>query len=159
MTVREATAADLDALCAIESACFPDDPWSRGMLAEELVRPGGIVLVAEATAASAYRTTGSPSSPGLSGFAIGWAVLDELHVLQVAVRPEVRRAGLGRALVMALHARAPHAEVAWLEVRHDNLAAITLYERLEYAAIARRPRYYSDGSDCVVMRATLGRAQ
>jgi ribosomal-protein-alanine acetyltransferase len=148
MTVREATAADLDALCAIESACFPDDPWSRGMLAEELARPGGIVLVAEGT-----------SPLGLAGFAMGWAVLDELHVLQVAVRPDVRRAGLGRALVTALHARAPYADVAWLEVRHDNLAAIRLYERMDYAAVARRPRYYSDGSDCVVMRAALRRAQ
>ena len=170
MTLREATSADLDALCAIEASCFPNDPWSRGMLAEELARPGGIFVVledgprvADATCADPGGVAGggkppAPGTPGLIGFAIGWRVLDELHVLQVAVRPEARRGGRGRALVEALHARAPYAELAWLEVRHDNVAALRLYEQLGYAAIARRPRYYADGSDCVVMRADVKRA-
>jgi ribosomal-protein-alanine acetyltransferase len=112
------------------------------MIEEEVRRPGGIFLAAE-------------EDDQLVGFAIGWNVLAELHVLQVAVRPTARRAGLGRKLMIALHEAARGAEAAWLEVRLDNMAAIHLYEGLSYAAVARRPRYYPDGCDAVVMRRKL----
>lgn len=138
--IREATAADLDAVLKLEKRCFSEDPWTRGMLEEEVRRAGGIFLVRE----------------DIRGFAIGWNVLGELHVLQIAVVPEGRRRGAGRALLVELEARAVGAEVAWLEVRADNEAAIGLYASAGYLRVGVRPRYYGDGGDALVMRKRLG---
>lgn len=112
------------------------------MLVEELQRPGGIFRVGE-------------RDGRVVGLAIGWVVLDELHVLQVAVEAPSRGGGRGRLLMQALHAGAPYAGCAWLEVRRDNAPAIALYERLGYGPIAVRARYYDDGCDAVVMRLSL----
>ena len=140
--IRDATAADLEAVLGLEQVCFAEDPWTRPMLEEELNRPGGIFVVGEVDGR-------------VRGLAIGWVVLDELHVLQVAVEPALRGAGHGRRLMDALHAGAPFAGCAWLEVRRDNTAAIALYDRLGYGPIAVRARYYEDGCDAVVMRLSL----
>ena len=142
MLVREATAADVDAVEALERACFPEDPWTRAMVAEELTRPGARFLVAE-------------DGGVVVGFALGLVVLDELSVLQVAVSPERRGQGLGRALMKGLHASARWQDVAWLEVRRSNAPAIALYQGLGYAVVAVRSRYYADGEDAIILRATL----
>lgn len=57
---------------------------------------------------------------------------DELNLHQVAVHPDARRGGLGRALVEHLlgDGRAAGAARVTLEVRRDNRAARALYERL-----------------------------
>lgn len=142
MPIREAHAGDLDALEALEARCFPEDPWTRPMLAEELSRPGGIVLVGE-------------DAGGAWGFVIGLRVMDQLDVLQVAVDPARRGQGLGATLLTALEEAAPHAEEVLLEVRTTNLAAIRLYARAGYTAIATRRGYYRDGADALVLRKAL----
>lgn len=142
MIVRDATAADLDALAALAARAFPEDAWSRAMLAEELDRPGGVVLVGE-------------GADGLVGFAIGLLVLDQLEVLQIAVDPAARRAGHGRALLAALERRARWQAVAWLEVRTGNEAAIALYTGAGWSPMGVRRRYYRDGADALVMRKPL----
>ena len=139
---REATAAEVDAVVALERLCFPADAWTRSMVAEELARPGGIFLV--------YGPPGAPTA-----FAMGWSVLGELHVLRVAVAPSLRRTGIGARLVVALEQAAHEAETAWLEVREDNLPAIRLYESTGYAAVGRRPRYYADGCAALLFRKLL----
>ncbi|MFZ5475366.1 MAG: ribosomal protein S18-alanine N-acetyltransferase [Myxococcota bacterium] len=140
--IRDATAADLDALCELEARCFPGEPWTRGMLAEELGRPGGVVLVLE--------------DERLLGMAIGWVVLDELHVLHVGVDPARRRGGLGRRLMDALEGAARgRAETGWLEVRRDNEPAIALYAALGWGPAGVRPRYYADGCDALLLRKRL----
>lgn len=136
---READAADLGAVLALEARCFDHDPWTRGMLEVELGRPGGHFLVLEQEGA-------------LVGMAIAWRVIDELHVLHVGVDPAYRQRGLGRLLMDALEASAPEATVAWLEVRSDNAPAIALYAGRGYRPVAVRARYYDDGCDAVVMR-------
>ncbi|MDP2304599.1 MAG: ribosomal protein S18-alanine N-acetyltransferase [Pseudomonadota bacterium] len=139
---QEATAADLDGVVALENTCFAEDPWTRNMLQDELSRPGGIFLVIRAAGRTA-------------AFAIGWAVLDELHILQVAVDPAARRLGLGRQVLTALEARAISADNSWLEVRRDNEAAIGLYEAFDYRAVGCRPKYYTDGCDALLLRKRL----
>ena len=139
---REAEAGDIDTLLGMQQVCFAEDPWTRGMLTEELTRSGGVFLV-----------IGRP----VEAFVIGWAVLDDLHVLQVAVNPARRGTGLARTLVAAMEARARHASTAWLEVRKDNPPAIGLYESLGYACVGARPRYYEDGCDALLFRKRLTR--
>lgn len=142
---REARADDMPALLALEARCFAGDPWSRHMLEEELRRPGGRFFVLE-------------DEGRVVGMAIGWYILDELHVLHVGVDPRERRKGFGRALMDALEGSARDAEVSWLEVRRDNEAAIGLYLGMGYEPVATRPRYYEDGCDATVMRKRLERA-
>jgi ribosomal-protein-alanine N-acetyltransferase len=73
------------------------------------------------------------------------------------VAPAARRRGLGTRLLdaaMAL-ATAHGARVAFLEVSIGNAAARTLYARAGFIPTGRRPRYYADGTDALVLRRRL----
>ena len=137
--IREATRADVEALLDLQARCFGVDAWSRGQVEEELGRPGGIFLVDDT----------------LRGFVIGWVVFDDLHLLQIATAPEVRRSGVAGELQAALFSAARLASQAFLEVRADNEPAITFYVRHGWQPIGRRPRYYADAVDAVVFRRGL----
>ncbi len=137
-TVRDVTAADLDRLLELQVECFEGEAWTQGMIEEEFGRPGGIFL-----------GVGAP----LQGFVCAWAVLDELHLLQIAVAPAARRGGWASLLHRALlEAAATRASAGWLEVRADNAAAIAFYMRLGWVEVGRRPRYYADGVDALLLR-------
>jgi ribosomal-protein-alanine N-acetyltransferase len=125
---------DLDDVLAIEQASFTN-PWTRQMFLWELQNVGvsyGYVL----------RT---PEWP-VAAFCTVWVVLDEIHINNVAVRPECRGGGVGRALlefVLRLGAGLG-ARRATLEVRRSNAAALKLYERLGFAVGGVRRNYYSN---------------
>ena len=81
-----------------------------------------------------------------------WQYLD-LHVLKVATLPAFRGTGAAKRL-MALaehHAAEVGGESLTLEVRASNRAAAALYQGLDYDLAGRRPRYYSDGEDALIM--------
>ncbi len=141
MNAREATAADVPALHLIEQRSMGVDAWTLTQLAEELTRPGAIFLVSD--------------GPKPVGLAIGFVVFDELQVMQIAVDPDARRQGHARILLAALEAAARAADVSYLEVRVDNDPAIQLYVSAGYRIVGRRPRYYADGVDALLMRKGL----
>jgi ribosomal-protein-alanine N-acetyltransferase len=95
------------------------------------------------------------------GFIVVRAVAGEAEVLTLAVHPDARRQGLGRALVQsaAVAARAVGAEVFWLEVAIDNESAIALYAGAGFQAAGKRPGYYGrkggERIDALVMRRLL----
>ncbi len=80
----------------------------------------------------------------VAAFCMDWIVADELHINNLAVRPECRGAGVGRALLESVfgHATALGARRATLEVRRSNAAARKLYERLGFSVAAIRKEYY-----------------
>jgi len=82
-----------------------------------------------------------------------WLLEPEIHLLNLAVRPEYRRQGLARRLLTAMLARGREAgvETVFLEVRASNRAALALYESLGFAAVCQRPDYYDDGEDALLM--------
>jgi ribosomal-protein-alanine N-acetyltransferase len=88
----------------------------------------------------------------------------EAQLLNLSVVPDARRAGLGSALLMQFVEDAERlgAEQLFLEVRVGNLAAIALYERAGFTAVARRVEYYPPAQrggtreDALVMRCNLG---
>ena len=133
--IRRATLDDLDAIEAIEAGGVGD--WSRRQLREEVLRVGGHALVAEEGAR-------------VVGYALGWAVAGEVHVLSIAVRPEARRRGLGQRLLGALTADCGGG-LALLELREGNAAARALYAAAGFEVVGRRPRYYPDGEDAILM--------
>ena len=131
MNVRPATAADVDALAALEADLFGADAWSRASVGAEVA--AGRVLVAD--------------DEGIAGYVVTLAAGDVLDLMRIAVRPDRRRHGLAHALL----------EAAWtdrrmlLEVSERNADAIAFYAAEGFTEIARRDRYYRDGSAAVVM--------
>ncbi|MFH1524554.1 MAG: GNAT family N-acetyltransferase [Chloroflexota bacterium] len=61
-------------------------------------------------------------------------------IANIAVQPDCRRRGIGRALTLAAMQRADqrHADEVWLHVRDDNPGAIALYTHLGFQELARR---------------------
>lgn len=142
--LRRATADDLAAIMAIETAMFPDDAWSPSTMAAEIAGKHGhyLVAVAEDGAIDAYAGLLAPVSSG------------HADIQTIAVVERARRRGLGRTLVLALvnEARRRGATEVFLEVRADNPGAQALYTSLGFDQIAVRPRYYPGSVDAVIMR-------
>ncbi len=79
----------------------------------------------------------------LTGFLVGRTLEPREHeLLNLAVAPEFRRQGIGRALVGAWLERAPGS--VYLEVRPSNRAARLFYKSLFFQEVSTRPEYYND---------------
>jgi len=80
------------------------------------------------------------------------------HVISIAVLPEYRRRGIGRALMnacmKALKEEYKASEV-YLEVRVSNLPAIKLYESLGFKVVKVLESYYLNGESAYLMVRTL----
>jgi ribosomal-protein-alanine N-acetyltransferase len=91
------------------------------------------------------------------GFALARAQGPEAEIVTIAVRPGAHGQGYGRLLlasVMAEAARRGAVEI-FLEVAEPNAAARALYAEAQAREVGRRPRYYADGSDALVLRIAL----
>jgi [ribosomal protein S18]-alanine N-acetyltransferase len=148
LLLRRALGADVRALARLEAECFTH-PWTEGQLRDEVEGgPPGAVLVLEGP-----RRRGGLVD-GLGAYCCYRLVADEMHVMNVAVLPALRRRGIGRWLVgfAMRRARAAGASRALLEVRSGNRKARRLYERLGFAPIGVRRDYYREPvEDAVVL--------
>lgn len=147
MTLRTATAADLDAIMALERASFPSDAWSEAMMAAELDSPHGRYIV-------------DIEGGVLRGYGGVRAVKGgaDADIQTIAIAEAGRGKGRGRTLLRELltTARERGAREVFLEVRADNPVATALYVSEGFTEIARRPHYYQpDDVDAVVMKLDL----
>ena len=152
--VRRMQLADLEAVMALERTAFKH-PWSTELFRRELMHDWSTILLAVPSA----ERTDEAAQPAVLGFVIFWLVHDEVHVLNLAAHPNVRRTGIQQAVRLMREVleqgRRHGATLATLEVRRSNAAALALYRDLGFRAIGIRPNYYVDeGEDAVVM--TLG---
>lgn len=131
--LRRMTAADLPEVFRIEQASHPS-PWPMKGLQESLQQHHAYVLVT--------------SAGELGGFAVVQRILDEAHLLDIAIDPSLRGQGLGRELLRRLmdEELADGISIWFLEVRVSNQAAISLYQSLGYNELSIRRNYY-DGPD------------
>lgn len=122
---------DLPDVMELEHDCF-SEPWSEKLFRDELELEYSTILLARG------------NDKKLLGFVCYWILVDELHILNVAVRDNMRRRGIGTRLVReALRvAAARYVEAATLEVRESNLPAIGLYGSLGFEKAGIRRNYY-----------------
>lgn len=141
--LAQATPGEIPEVADLAAATLRE-AWSAEGFAAARRQPGAMLLVARAVAGA-----GAP----LLGFLAAQRVLDELHVFALATRPEARRRGIARALLACAldSARSAGARVALLEVRASNVAACAFYTRYGFRVVGRRPRYYADGEDALLM--------
>ncbi len=137
--VRRLTYADLPQVVAIERRAFTT-PWSLAMFVLELSKPSGICLAAR-------------RERRLVGYLVCSRYESVWHIMNVAVDPEDRRAGVATALLGELLDRVDDAAARFtLEVRRSNAPAIELYERFGFRSAGTRRRYYQDnGEDALIV--------
>ncbi len=126
--------ADLGPIVEIERASF-SSPWTTEMFRWELRNT-------DVSATYVLRA----ADRAVAAFCCVWTVLDELHINNIAVRPNFRRRGFATTLLARVMDEAARqgATKATLEVRRSNVAALRLYERLGFSVTAVRPNYYSN---------------
>lgn len=135
VSIAAATAADIDAVLRIMDTAFDPafgEAWNRGQVLGMLSLSDVWMILA--TAADAAQP---------DGFALARRTLDEAELLLLAVRPEVRGRGMGRALVEAVsdESRLRGAQRLMLEMREGN-PALALYSATGFAEVGRRRDYY-----------------
>ncbi len=140
-------------VAALEAAVMGTDAWNETLVADELGRADRVWWAAYAADPKMPLSAEAP----LVGYAGGWVVDGDLQILKVGVDPAWRRHGIARVLLarVADAARNLGARTSSLEVRAANAGAQALYAALGYETLGRRPRYYSDGEDALIMRGPL----
>ena len=139
--LRKATLADIEVMAAIHATAFSlRDAWSRAVFGLQLELPNVFGLLHPA-----------------GGLILVRVSADEAEILTLAVTPEVRRGGLGAALLdeAVTVAATMGARVVFLEVSATNIAAQRLYTAGGFIQVGLRPHYYSDSADALVLRLDL----
>lgn len=137
---------DVERIAELEAVCFRT-PWSYNSLLGELTNEVAHYIVAF-------------DENKIVGYAGMWVMFDEAHMTNIAVDPDYRCRGIGRAMILNLMGRALKlgAERMTLEVRETNHNAQRLYSSLGFAYAGTRKHYYTDTgenafilwNDCII---------
>lgn len=92
----------------------------------------------------------------LVGFVGIWFMVDEAHIVTIAVAEAERRQGLGEGLLIAAIELAQRRaqEVVTLECRVSNTGAQALYEKYAFRRVGIRKRYYTDNNEDALIMTT-----
>ncbi|MCT4605077.1 MAG: ribosomal protein S18-alanine N-acetyltransferase [Marinisporobacter sp.] len=88
---------------------------------------------------------------GYGGF---WKILDEGHITNIAIDPDIRGKGYSHLIIEELLKIAQEEKIVGmtLEVRASNKVAQGLYEKYGFQSRGIRPKYYQDnGEDALIM--------
>lgn len=141
LTFEEMGLEHLDQVLEIEKVSFPT-PWSRDAFKSEIQQNGFARYIVAIW------------DRAVIGYGGMWIILDEAHITNVAVRPDLRGKNIGKALMLEIMRQAVirGANSMTLEVRPSNKAARKLYHDLGFTERGIRKRYYSDtNEDAIIM--------
>jgi len=148
VSIRGAERADLLAVFRIEKSSF-EQPWPFSAFEGLLDKPGFLIAHDE--------TAREP--------VVGYVVADTVptrgqslgHVKDLAVHPDRRGQGIGRALLTRAlgHLRIQGAGTVKLEVRPSNEPARSLYRASGFEHARTVSGYYDDGEDALVLTREL----
>jgi len=143
LQIRKICSEDIDILLGIENESHPD-PWSRKMFEKELKLD------------YAYFFVGNILSEIVTyiGF---WHIMDEAHLTNITVSKNYRRLGIGKKMMEYLTNCSKMLKIKriLLEVRENNLPAISLYKKFDFKKIHIRKKYYSNYENAVIMEKLL----
>jgi ribosomal-protein-alanine N-acetyltransferase len=126
--------SDLSDVMEIEHRSYPH-PWTQ-MIFNDCLHAGYCCWVVERQGI-------------IEGYGIVSIAAGEAHLLNLCVRPESQRQGIGSKILQHLIsiARRHEAEIIFLEVRPSNKAACALYRRTGFNELGTRKDYYPTGED------------
>src|SRR4051812_35181013 len=119
---------DLKEVIAIENQVY-QDPWTLELFASSL-------------AAESTKTLGGFLGEKLAAYAVFQVILDEGHLLNLAIAPAEQRQGRGREFLEEIFTQMKRsgAKICYLEVRPSNLAARALYEKFSFRPLSVREK-------------------
>jgi ribosomal-protein-alanine N-acetyltransferase len=128
--LTQMTTDQLDAVMAVEDDAYPF-PWTRGNFVDSLA------------AGHSARTLWAPDGR-LLGYFVAMAGVDEMHLLNITVAPQVQGQGHAGRLFSALTALCTRRHLAelWLEVRISNVVARAIYAHWGFVQVGVRKGYY-----------------
>ena len=165
--IRPMTLADVPQVTAIEKEAFPGQ-WPATPFRRELANNRMARYLVAYEVGTSYTPPPpdrclwgrlkslffpSPSSTRETDLIVGfvgmWFVVDEAHIITIAVRESQRRRGIGELLLAAAVelAQEKDEELVTLEVRASNTAAQALYEKYGFRKVGVRRRYYTDDGE------------
>lgn len=129
--IQIAKKEDAFAMAELEKMCF-SSPWSEKAILDTMQGENSLFLVAKA-------------DEKICGYIGSYSALDEGYITNVAVNPDFRRRGVGKALVGELIRLGKEKQLSFLtlEVRESNGGAIALYTLLGFENVGKRPGFYS----------------
>jgi [ribosomal protein S18]-alanine N-acetyltransferase len=138
-TIAQAVLSDLNQLRDLDRICFEKDQWPWLELLAALVLPGMVRLKVEIEGKMAGFIGGDIHKDD----DVGW-------ITTIGVRPEFRRRGIARCLMIACEEALATSAIR-LSVRRSNLEAQRLYADLGYKYLEVWKGYYADGEDALIM--------
>lgn len=142
MTIHEMTAEDIPSVVELDNLVF-SMKWDEKSFTEELKKDYSYYFVAA-------------ENGKITGFAGVWCVYETADIAKIAVDPDMRKCGIGSALLKALISKSEECgcEEMMLEVRQSNTAAQCLYKKYGFEEIGIRKGYYN-GENAVIMKLIL----
>ena len=131
---------------AVETLAY-EHPWTEGNFTDS-VRAG-------------YQVRLLLAGETLLGYFVAMKGVDEVHLLNITVAPDVQGQGWARVMLdaLALWSRAESAQWLWLEVRASNPRAQRLYDGHGFRRVGERKAYYPGKAgareDAVIMSLKL----
>jgi [ribosomal protein S18]-alanine N-acetyltransferase len=141
---------DIEAISQIETESFAQ-PWKRQAIIDELDCSDSCQYAAKVFVKSQPHAV-------VIAYIFVRLLIDEMHIMKIAVTPQWRNRGMGEALLSAIQVEGKRrgANTVLLEVRHSNIAAINLYQKTGFQTIGIRPNYYPQtGESALVMSKRL----
>lgn len=128
--------------------------WGWEAYHKELQSPEDVIMLVARTAHSGPNPNNERS---IMGFIITRLVAGELHINNVAVRPEFRRQHVAMRLLEAALSQGSvyGALLAFLEVREGNVTAQGLYRRCGFEVVGRRKGYYRQPPEDALLMSLL----
>ena len=142
MIIRAAEQMDIDAIASVENACF-STPWSIDAIKHEICenKLANFMIACD-------------EENNIVGYIGIWTLLDECQINKIAVLPEKRKLGFGKAILNHVleFTRDIGVKNWYLEVRESNTAAQALYRSAGFSSVGTRKNYYINPvEDAVLM--------
>ena len=136
--VSFAEEADIDAVVRMEKEYFSDS-WSENSVKIQVENKKVMVI---------------KFADELIGYCIFMTAADEGEILRIAINHKIRKAGLGKKLLLASISEMEKsgANEIFLEVRASNDSAKALYETVGFSEIGIRKGYYDNNEDAILYK-------